>query len=99
MSINTNHNGLPNIEDLQNLANELFRSLPNEFPKEISLSPDRNEHPRATKIAETLLNAGNLSGNNATPLPFQDVAVSPSAAPAFSGFGVLPTVANYGSGA
>ncbi|OXA73196.1 segregation protein B [Flavobacterium aquidurense] len=99
MSINTNHEGLPNIEDLQLLANELFKSLPNEFPKEISLSPDRNEHPRATKIAETLLNTGNLSGNSATNLPLQDVATPPSGAPAFSGFGASPTVANYGSGA
>ena len=64
MSININNDGLPNIDDLQLLANELFKTLPNEFPKEISLSPDRNEHPRATKIAETLLSAGNLSGNS-----------------------------------
>lgn len=99
MSINTNHDGLPNIEDLQHLANELFKSLPNEFPKEISLSPDRNEHPRATKIAETLLNTGNLSGNSPTTLPLQNVATPPSGAPAFSGFGASPTVANYGSGA
>ena len=99
MSINTNNDGLPNIEDLQLLANELFKTLPNEFPKEISLSPDHNEHPRATKIAETLLNAGNLGGFNTTPLPLQDAATPPSGAPAFSGFGASPTVANYGSGA
>ncbi|KQO25027.1 segregation protein B [Flavobacterium sp. Leaf82] len=98
MSINTNNNGLPNIEDLQFLANELFRTLPNEFPKEISLSPDRNEHPRATKIAETILNSGNLSDNN-TPFSLQNLAIAPSAPPAFSGFGASPTVANYGSGA
>jgi cysteine desulfurase / selenocysteine lyase len=60
MNTNTNNIGLPNIEDLQHLANELFSALPNEFPKEISLSPDHNEHPRATKIAETLLSAANL---------------------------------------
>jgi cysteine desulfurase / selenocysteine lyase len=99
MSINTNNDGLPNIEDLQLLANELFKTLPNEFPKEISLSPDHNEHPRATKIAETLLNAGNLGGFNTSPLPLQDAATPPSGAPAFSGFGASPTVANYGSGA
>jgi cysteine desulfurase/selenocysteine lyase len=99
MSINTNNNGLPNIEDLQLLANELFKTLPNEFPKEISLSPDRSEHPRATKIAETLLNTGNLSGNNPTPIPAQNIAGAPSAPPAFSGFGASPTVSNYGSGA
>jgi cysteine desulfurase/selenocysteine lyase len=62
MSINTNNTGLPSIDDLQHLANELFSALPNEFPKEISLSPNQSEHPRATKIAETLLAAGNLGG-------------------------------------
>lgn len=60
MNTNSSNIGLPNIEDLQRLANELFSALPNEFPKEISLSPDHNEHPRATKIAETILSAGNL---------------------------------------
>ncbi|WP_281226662.1 family 2A encapsulin nanocompartment cargo protein cysteine desulfurase [Flavobacterium aquiphilum] len=60
MNTNNSNPGLPNIEDLQRIANELFSALPNEFPKEISLSPDPNEHPRATKIAETLLSAGNL---------------------------------------
>src|SRR6218665_2632722 len=60
MNTNNTPPGLPNIEDLQHLANELFSALPNEFPKEISLSPDHNEHPRATKIAETILAAGNL---------------------------------------
>jgi len=99
MSINTNNNGLPNIEDLQLLANELFSALPNEFPKEISLSPDRNEHPRATKVAETFLNTGNFSGHNPAALPLQDVPASPTALPAFGGFGAAPTVANYGSGA
>lgn len=62
MSTNTNNAGLPNIDDLQHLANELFKALPNEFPKEISLSPNQSEHPRATKIAETLFAAGNLGG-------------------------------------
>ena len=61
-NINTAGTGLPNIDDLEKLANELFSALPNEFPKEISLSPNASEHPRATKIAETLLAAGNLGG-------------------------------------
>ena len=94
MNTNTN-NGLPDIDDLQNLANELFRTLPNEFPKEISLSPDKNEHPRAAKIAETLLHAGgariitpNLAGNpvNIRPTPNS-----------FTGFGATPAIADYGS--
>lgn len=62
MSTNIKPIDLPSVDDLQQLANELFSALPNEFPKEISLSPDKSEHPRATKIAETLLAAGNLGG-------------------------------------
>lgn len=99
MSTNTNNNGLPNIDDLQLLANELFKTLPNEFPKEISLSPDRTEHPRATKIAETFLQSGNLNSGAENPISSQNVASSPIASPAFSGFGASPSVANYGSGA
>ena len=95
MSTNINNNGLPNIDDLQNLANELFKALPNEFPKEISLSPDKAEHPRAAKIAETILHAGNSDQFGHIP------AVSPSsvppAPPAFSGFGASPSVSNYGN--
>lgn len=97
MSTNINNNGLPNIDDLQNLANELFKALPNEFPKEISLSPDKAEHPRTAKIAETILHAGNSDQFGHIP------AVSPSsvppAPPAFSGFGASPSVIHYGNGA
>ncbi|KUJ59615.1 segregation protein B [Flavobacteriaceae bacterium CRH] len=89
MSTNTYNNGLPNIDDLQNLANELFKALPNEFPKEISLSPDKNEHPRAVKVAETLLQAGNLGDHNFSSIPLQNLENTQSP-PAFSGFGVSP---------
>lgn len=93
MSTNINHNGLPNIDDLQHLANELFKALPNEFPKEISLSPDKAEHPRATKIAETFLQTGNIGALDQIPL-----AVPSNVQPtqhSFSGFGVSPRVSNY----
>src|SRR6218665_64934 len=95
MSTNINNNGLPNIDDLQNLANELFKALPNEFPKEISLSPDKAEHPRATKIAETILQTGHVDPLDQIPL-----AVPSNVQPAqhsFSGFGVSPSVLNYGN--
>ncbi|MFH6934948.1 family 2A encapsulin nanocompartment cargo protein cysteine desulfurase [Flavobacterium sp. FlaQc-30] len=98
MSTNTNNNGLPNIDDLQHLANELFKALPNEFPKEISLSPDRNEHPRAAKVVETFLQTGNL-GSGDPPISSQSTVNAPSALPVINGFGASPTVANYGSGA
>lgn len=97
MSTNINNNGLPNIDDLQNLANELFKALPNEFPKEISLSPDKAEHPRATKIAETILQTGNVDQFGQFPVASPSSAV-PSP-PAFSGFGASPSVINYGNGA
>jgi cysteine desulfurase/selenocysteine lyase len=96
MSINTNNNGLPNIDDLQNLANELFRTLPNEFPKEISLSPDQKEHPRATKIAETLLQAGNIGHIPLIPAQQDPLHIQPTPN-SFNGFGVTPSIANYGS--
>jgi len=95
MSTNINNNGLPNIDDLQNLANELFKALPNEFPKEISLSPDKAEHPRATKIAETILQTGHVDQLEQLPL-----AIPSNVQPAqhsFSGFGVSPSVLNYGN--
>ncbi|MFD2943482.1 family 2A encapsulin nanocompartment cargo protein cysteine desulfurase [Flavobacterium notoginsengisoli] len=95
MSTNINNNGLPNIDDLQNLANELFKALPNEFPKEISLSPDKAEHPRATKIAETILQTGHVD-----PLDQLPLAVPSNVQPAqhsFSGFSVSPSVLNYGN--
>jgi cysteine desulfurase/selenocysteine lyase len=93
MSTNINNNGLPKIDDLQHLANELFKALPNEFPKEISLSPDKAEHPRATKIAETFLQTGNIGSLDQIPL-----AVPSNVQPvqhSFSGFGASPTVSNY----
>ena len=93
MSTNINNNGLPNIDDLQNLANELFKALPNEFPKEISLSPDKAEHPRAAKIAETILYAGNTDQFGQIPAVSLS-SVSP-APPAFSGFGASPSLSNY----
>ncbi|WP_348796957.1 family 2A encapsulin nanocompartment cargo protein cysteine desulfurase [Flavobacterium adhaerens] len=77
MNTNTNHLGLPNIDELQQLANELFSALPNEIPKQISLSPDPNDHPRATKIAETLLNVGNLGvGETVFPVSNHDTALA-----------------------
>jgi cysteine desulfurase/selenocysteine lyase len=90
MSTNIYNNGLPNIDDLQNLANELFKTLPNEFPKEISLSPDKNEHPRAVKVVETLLQAGNLGDQDASSIPLQHLGNIPQSPPAFGGFGVSP---------
>jgi cysteine desulfurase/selenocysteine lyase len=58
MNINTNF--LPDIEQLHKLANEHFRSLPNEFPKDISLNPD--DHPNAKAITKSLIDNANTSG-------------------------------------
>jgi cysteine desulfurase / selenocysteine lyase len=104
MSTNINNIGLPNIDELQHLANELFSALPNEFPKEISLSPNASEHPRASKIAETLLAAGNLRGVDAIfPNGNHDTLVAqsglaPFATPAFSAspIGSIQTPPSFG---
>lgn len=94
MSTNINNNGLYNVDDLQHIANELFKTLPNEFPKEISLSPDLNDHPRATKVVETLLSAGNLA--DFTPnISLQNPTTVYSSHSPVSGFGVSPSVGNH----
>ncbi|PXY46131.1 family 2A encapsulin nanocompartment cargo protein cysteine desulfurase [Flavobacterium hydrophilum] len=94
MSTNTNNNGLYDVADLQHIANELFKALPNEFPKEISLSPDHNDHPKATKVVETLLSAGNLAEFTPNSSLQNPTTTYPSHSPV-SGFGVSPSVGNY----
>lgn len=96
MSTNTNNNGLYNVDDLQHIANELFKTLPNEFPKEISLSPDLNNHPRATKVVETLLSAGNLADFTPNTSLQNPTTAFPSNSPV-SGFGVPPSIGSYGN--
>jgi len=94
MITNTNNNGLYNIEDLQHIANELFKTLPNEFPKEISLSPNLNDHPRATKVVETLLSARNLA--DFTPnISLQNPTTAYVSHSPVSGFGASPSVENH----
>jgi cysteine desulfurase/selenocysteine lyase len=113
MSTNTNNIGLPSTADLEHIANELFKTLPNEFPKEISLNPSRAEHPKATKIAETLLGANSLGSHPITnydtvlaqssfaPLATTDLPSNPNGTPqtlpSFGGFGGTPSGAPYGS--
>lgn len=94
MSTNTNNNGLYNVDDLQHIANELFKTLPNEFPKEISLSPDLNDHPKATKVVETLLSAGNLADFTPNTSLQNPATAYPSHSPV-SGFGGSSSVGNY----
>lgn len=77
MNINTNQQegllqGLPSVEALQQLANDIFKALPNEFPKEISLNPQ--DHPKANHFAERLYET--LQPNSVVNTGF---GVSPSA--------------------
>ena len=77
MNINTNQQegllqGLPSVEALQQLANDIFKALPNEFPKEISLNPQ--DHPKANHFAERLYET--LQPNSVANTGF---GVSPSA--------------------
>lgn len=105
----TNTSGLPNIEDMQRLANELFKALPNEFPKEISLNPSASEHPRATKIAETLLLAlpqyvpfdTYIGQSPVAPLATPIVPSSPLSGLqtplSLGGAGISPSLSQYGN--
>lgn len=66
--MNTNTD-LPDIQDLEKLANELFKALPNELPTEVSLDPSK--HPRARAMADSVLNK--KSQFIPDPLSFQAV--------------------------
>ncbi|BAV06643.1 cysteine desulfurase / selenocysteine lyase [Filimonas lacunae] len=67
MSININEQtGLPDVNDLQHLANAFFKALPNEAPKEFSANPE--EHPRAKAYAENV--AALAARGNAAPPDF-----------------------------
>jgi cysteine desulfurase/selenocysteine lyase len=56
MSTNINEpTGLPDIAELQNLANVFFRALPGEAPAELQLKPE--DHPIASGWAEKLVNS------------------------------------------
>lgn len=102
MNTNINSSNLPNIEDLQYIANELFKALPNEFPKEISLNPSPSEHPRATKIAETLLNGFGQVESIGLPISNYDTIIGqtgfapPAASPNLGGIplGISPIGVN-----
>ncbi|MES2520153.1 MAG: family 2A encapsulin nanocompartment cargo protein cysteine desulfurase [Bacteroidota bacterium] len=102
MNTNINSNNLPNIEDLQHIANELFKALPNEFPKEISLDPSPSEHPRATKIVETLLDGLGHVEQIGLPLSNYDMIIAqagiapPAASPNLGGIplGISPLGVN-----
>ncbi len=95
--MSTNTNNLPSVEELQELANQFFKTLPADAPKEISLNP--YEHPRATAFAKSITGEGLVPGVNLpvdetiAPLGVQPVATASSpvyglsAPPSVSGFG------------
>lgn len=98
MNTNNGYPQLPNIEELQQLANEMFSALPNEFPKEISLSPDAKEHPRASKVAEALLQTQSMGQPTVSPLAdLTQIGSSglPAVAPSMGGVGMSPSVGAY----
>ncbi len=78
--MSTNTNSLPDVEALQHLANQLFKALPEDAPKEISLNP--YEHPRATAFAQSVsgLAAPLSPGSFPNGLASQDL-VQPPASP------------------
>ncbi|HRO44791.1 family 2A encapsulin nanocompartment cargo protein cysteine desulfurase [Agriterribacter sp.] len=107
--MSTNTNNLPDVEVLQELANQLFKALPEDAPKEISLDP--YEHPRATAFAKSITGEGIVPGVNlpadelmthgivqpalASPVPVSGFSAPPSA----TGLGVSSSVAGSGASA
>lgn len=93
--MSTNTNNLPDVGELQHLANQLFKALPEDAPKEISLDP--YEHPRATALAQSLsggastLPLGSFS-NGLVPQGITQPPASPVGAlatpPAVTGVGI-----------
>jgi cysteine desulfurase/selenocysteine lyase len=68
--MSTNTSNLPDVQELQRIANQLFKALPEEAPKEISLDPYK--HPRAAALAQS------VSGGGATlPLGFFSNGLAP----------------------
>lgn len=56
--MSTNTSNLPDVQELQRIANQLFKALPEEAPKEISLDPYK--HPRAAALAQSVSGGGQL---------------------------------------
>ncbi len=93
--MSTNTNNLPDVGELQHLANQLFKALPEDVPKEISLDP--YEHPRATALAQSVsggastLPLGSFS-NGLVPQEATQPPASPVGAlatpPALTGVGI-----------
>ncbi|GGD68712.1 cysteine desulfurase [Emticicia aquatilis] len=90
--------GLPDIDSLQDFANQLFKALPNGAPKEFSLNP--TEHPRAKAFAGNLLD-GFSQGNVPHDTHLAQSGIAPLASPTISsspisGLGISPSVLSYG---
>ncbi|MFT3948438.1 MAG: hypothetical protein QM763_15825 [Agriterribacter sp.] len=105
--MSTNTNNLPSVEALQDFANQLFKALPEDAPKEISFDP--YEHPRATAFAKSITGEGIVPGVNipvddalvqaGAPAPFalSDPFGVITAPPAVTGIGMSSSIANYGN--
>src|SRR6185312_6864022 len=91
MSINTNQ--LPDVEALQELANQFFKALPEDAPKEISLNP--YEHPRASAFAKSITaqDEGRLSTGE--PLVFSSPVTGITTPPSLPGVGASPSSIPY----
>ncbi|MGC4232596.1 MAG: family 2A encapsulin nanocompartment cargo protein cysteine desulfurase [Niabella sp.] len=106
MSTNTNpSSNLPDVEALQELANQYFKALPDEVPKEISLDP--YEHPRAVAFARSITGTGTIPILNIpadevyTQSPYQPLTVGSSpvgglqSPPSATGLGASATADSY----
>ncbi len=76
--MSTNINELPSVAALQELANQFFKTLPENAPREISLDP--YAHPRATGLAKSFSGEGVVPVANSTPDEITTQAGAPPAA-------------------
>jgi len=101
--------GLPDLEQLQQLANALFRALPGDAQHTASLHPE--DHPNATAMAGKIMGNGNLPDLNTanhdlvtgqsgtapqqTPLVPQHPFSGLQTPPSATGLGASSSVASY----
>lgn len=81
------HTGLPDIAELEALANSIFKELPQEVPKQISLNPE--DHPRAKAFVNGVLNGSENTAIDHTIV--KSLAVPKSA----EGLGTTAAVTEY----
>lgn len=96
--MNTNTNDLHerfDVNVLQDLANQFFKAMPEDLPKEISLDPTK--HPIALGLAGSLIEVINNSGDkNTAEIPASNV-IYPQSVGGFGGSGLNTSLVQEGN--